>query len=131
MSASQFSLPYSLALDSSNAIYVADRYNNRIQKWIIGGSSGTTVAGQANGASGSALNYLNGPCDVLVDSIGTLYVSDTENHRVLSYASGTTVGTILAGTGTYRRWLQMCGIRTTVVDSNLSDLNTNTLNRNS
>lgn len=89
-----------MALDSSNAIYVADRFNNRIQKWIIGGSSGTTVAGQANGTSGSALNYLNGPCDVLVDSSGSLYVADTENHRILFFTVGATFGIIKAGNGT-------------------------------
>jgi hypothetical protein len=99
VSASQLNLPYSLAVDSSNAIYIADRFNNRVQKWAVGASVGTTVAGQANTTVGSALNYLNAPCDVLLDSSGNLYVADTWNHRVLFFPIGATFGTIVAGNG--------------------------------
>ena len=97
--ASQLSLPYSLAVDSSNALYIADRFNHRIQKWTAAASNGTTVAGQANATLGSALNYLNQPCDVLLDSSGNLYVADTWNHRILLFTIGATFGTIVAGNG--------------------------------
>ena len=97
--ATQLSLPYSLAVDSSNAVYIADRFNHRIQKWVVGASTGTTVAGQANATSGTALNYLTNPCDVLLDSSGNLYVADTWNYRVLFFTVGATFGTIVAGNG--------------------------------
>jgi hypothetical protein len=98
-SATQLSLPYSLAVDSSFTIYIADRTNNRIQKWLSGASTGTTVAGQASATSGTGLNYLNGPCDVILDSSGNMYISDTENHRVFYWVMGASSGTIVAGTG--------------------------------
>jgi hypothetical protein len=98
-SASQLHLPYSLAVDSSFAVYIADRFNHRIQKWTVGAGSATTVAGQANCVSGTALNYLTNPCDVLVDSNFNLYVADTWNNRVLFFTVGATFGTIVAGNG--------------------------------
>ena len=51
----QLDRPFSIALDSSNTLYIADQQNNRIQKWLSGASTGTTVAGQSSGTSGT--NY--------------------------------------------------------------------------
>ena len=102
-SATQLSLPYSLAVDLSNTLYIADRWNNRIQKWVSGASSGVTVAGQSNAASGIGLNFLNGPCEVILDSSNNLYIADTENHRVVYWAVNATTGTLVAGTGNYHK----------------------------
>lgn len=98
--ATDASYPYDIALDSSNTLYVAERGNNRVQKWLQGATSGSTVAGQANGASGSSLNYFNRAGGVVVDSSGNLYVSDSFNYRVQFWANGSSSGTIIAGTGT-------------------------------
>ena len=90
-------------MDLSNTLYIADRWNNRIQKWVSGAFSGVTVAGQSNAASGIGLNFLNGPCEVILDSSNNLYIADTENHRVVYWAVNATTGTLVAGTGDYNK----------------------------
>ncbi|CAF4539650.1 unnamed protein product, partial [Rotaria sp. Silwood2] len=50
--------PWDVTLDYQNSLYIADRNNHRIQKYLVGSLSGITVAGQANGTSGSTLSYL-------------------------------------------------------------------------
>ncbi|CAF3971782.1 unnamed protein product [Rotaria sordida] len=98
-SSTQLSTPYSMTLDSSNTLYIADRNNNRVQKFLTGSSTGTTIAGQSNGTGGAALNYLNYPSDVEVDINGNIYVVDSHNHRVLFLPNGSSSGTIVAGNG--------------------------------
>ncbi|CAF4368107.1 unnamed protein product, partial [Adineta steineri] len=72
--------------------------NNRIQKWIIGSSNGTTVAGLASGASGSLSNTLNSPVGLALDSANNMYVSDKGNNRVMFWQSGALSGSLIAGT---------------------------------
>jgi sugar lactone lactonase YvrE len=98
-SATQLSNPYGMALDSSNTIYISDRNNSRVQKFLTGSLTGTTVAGQSNGVAGSTLSYLNYPSELEVDSSGNIYVVDSHNHRVLFWPSGSSTGTIVAGSG--------------------------------
>lgn len=59
--------------------------------------AGTGTAGFANGA-GSAAQF-NGPNSVAVDAQGTVYVTDTRNHRIREITADGVVST-LAGTGT-------------------------------
>jgi serine/threonine protein kinase, bacterial len=89
----QLNFPSGITIDSTGAIYVADTSNDRIRK--IAAGSVTTVAGSgtkgfADGAaSGAQFNY---PRDVAI--VGTtIYVADTENHRIRTIAGGT-VGTL-------------------------------------
>ena len=93
------SYPYDLAVDSSKTMYIAERDNNRVQMWLAGASSGSTVAGQSNGTAGSTVNYFNRASGVVVDSNGNLYVTDPFNHRVQYWPVGSSTGTIIAGTG--------------------------------
>jgi len=93
------SYPYDLAVDSSKTMYIAERDNNRVQMWLAGASSGSTVAGQSSGTAGSTVNYFNRADGVVVDSNGNLYVTDPYNHRVQYWPSGSSTGTIIAGTG--------------------------------
>ena len=90
-------------VDSSNSIYIADYGNNRVQRWLPGATSGTTVAGQASGTSGSAANLLNRPTDVVVDSGGNVYVADSNNHRIQYWANGASSGITVAGISGRRR----------------------------
>ncbi|CAF4699100.1 unnamed protein product, partial [Rotaria magnacalcarata] len=43
----QFNGPMGIYIDANNQsiIYVVDSSNHRVQRWVIGGTSGTTVAG--------------------------------------------------------------------------------------
>ena len=58
-SLNQFNYILGIAFDSSNNLYVSDRYNNRVTKWTTGATEGVVVAG--TGSSGSSLNQLNEP----------------------------------------------------------------------
>ena len=77
--------PWGLAIDRNDWVYVADTGNHRIQvftrmgefltEWGKKDANGLPVAGTGNGE-------FNGPASLAFDSIGQLYVSDSNNHRV-------------------------------------------------
>lgn len=97
VAANLINVAYSLTLDSSNALYITDYSNNRIQKWPAGASSGTTVAGQSNGASGASSTALNMPVGIVLDSNNNMYFTDRGNHRVMYWANAASSGTVIAG----------------------------------
>ena len=92
-------MPFGLAFDSSDSLYIVDISNNRVQKWLPGASNGTTVAGQESGAGGSNADFLNTPCGVVLDSSRNMYIADLSNARVQMWSNGATNGTTVAGTG--------------------------------
>jgi DNA-binding beta-propeller fold protein YncE len=67
-------------VDASGNLYVSDGFNQRIQKWAPGATTGTTVAG-GNG-DGSAANQFSYPSGLFVDASGNIYVSDWNNNRI-------------------------------------------------
>jgi DNA-binding beta-propeller fold protein YncE len=97
--ADRLSSPYHLIIDSSDALYIADFSNHRVQKFTAASSTGITVVGQPRGAAGNSLNDLTQPTCLLLDSNKNLYVSDTGNNRVLLFRNATAPGTLAAGTG--------------------------------
>ena len=82
--ASQFNFPYSIALDQSNSIYVADRDNNCIRKLdgidTVSTYAGSTASGYTEGNVTNA--RFNAPRGVAISASGILYIADTENNRV-------------------------------------------------
>ncbi len=92
------SAPYGIALDEVNSfLYVADRYNARIQRFPLDGSGvGVTVAGD-NG-EGPASNQLYRPTDVYLSKLdGSLYIADCYNNRIQKWAINATDGITVAG----------------------------------
>jgi hypothetical protein len=85
----------SLVIDAAGTIYVADRSNHRIQKFLKGQTSGTTVAGGNGG--GNALSQFLNPLGVALDASGNIYVADQFNHRIQKWVQGATTGTTVAG----------------------------------
>ena len=61
----------------------------------------TTVAGQADGTSGSSTNYLDSPHTITISTDNILYVTDVNNNRVVmvNLTSSTVIGTIGSGPG--------------------------------
>ena len=76
-------------LNSSNSIfvttsldlYVADCYNDRIQRFRSGKLNATTVAG--NGSSNGTSISLHQPRGVVLDGDGYLFITDSGNHRIV------------------------------------------------
>ena len=97
--AARFSNPFSLALDSSGNIYVADTNNETIRVVTPGGVV-TTLAG-AQGQRGNmdgagAAAQFNQPEGIAVDSADNVYVADTNSHTIREITGGV-VSTPLGG----------------------------------
>jgi len=98
----QFNLPYGVALDSSNNLYVTDLNNHTLRKMTDGVVN--TLAGLAGSpgsadGTGSAARFFS-PFGVAVDSAGIVYVSDAYNHTIRKVTPAGVVTTLagLAGT---------------------------------
>jgi sugar lactone lactonase YvrE len=99
-SAAQFRLPTGVATDSSGNVYVADYYNNTIRKVTAAGvvttlAGNPNMSGSADGTGSAAL--FSGPLQLVVDSTGTIYVSDSNNSTIRKISPAGVV-TTLAGT---------------------------------
>ncbi len=94
--------PEGIAVDTDGRVYIADVLNHLIRVVDLDGRL-INVAGipETPGASAEDVNALsaalNFPRDVAVSSDGTIYISDTSNHRIREIVDGT-IRTI-AGTG--------------------------------
>ncbi len=77
-----FSGEDAVIVDSSDNVYVADDYNNRIQKFD---SSGNFILKW--GSSGEGDGQFVRPTGVAVDSSGNVYVADFGNHRMQKFDS--------------------------------------------
>ena len=62
--------PVDLVLDYQNTMFIAERYNHRIQKYLRNSMTGITVAGFGNGTIGTSLDGLNNPSHVIVAGFG-------------------------------------------------------------
>jgi len=89
----QLDLPLGLTFDSSLNLYLADSVNQRIRK-MSGGTINTVAgdgtagyAGDGKAATSAELLY---PAGVAVDSIGNIYIADTNNHVVREVVTGIT-----------------------------------------
>ncbi|MFE9985202.1 hypothetical protein ACFYPQ_42400 [Streptomyces sp. NPDC005522] len=100
--AAQLWYPRGVAVDVHGNLYIADTENDRVRKVDTGGTI-TTVAGTGeegfNGDERPATTaQLKSPCGVAVDVHGSLYIADTENHRVRKVDAQGIITTV-AGTG--------------------------------
>jgi sugar lactone lactonase YvrE len=94
--------PYGVAADAAGNIYIADSGNSRIRE--VSASTGiiTTVAG--NGLYGSSVDgglatnaSLSTPFGVAVDSVGNIYIADTNSCKIRKVTASTGIITNVAG----------------------------------
>jgi DNA-binding beta-propeller fold protein YncE len=79
----QFNVPDGVSVDPAGHVYVADREQNRIQKFTWDGRHlATWGRNGGDGSYGNAPGEFNGPYGVAADGAGNVYVLDSRNHRV-------------------------------------------------
>ena len=92
----RFDWPYGVATDSAGHVYVADSDNNTIRKIDIATSAVTTLAGFAGhgyaNATGAAARF-DVPNGIAIDSLGNVYVADTDNNAIRKITPGGVVTT--------------------------------------
>lgn len=90
-------LPFSIAIDSSGSLYIADQNNNRIRK-VSGGNISTVAGSGTNSYSGdgkaATAASLSAPSGIAVDGSGNLYIADSSNYVIRKVTSGGTISTI-------------------------------------
>ncbi|GHB28668.1 MULTISPECIES: RICIN domain-containing protein [Streptomyces] len=95
--------PFGIAVDAADDLYIADTENHRVRKVTADGKistvAGTGTAGAGGDGGLAASAQLNRPMGVVVDSAGTLYITDFANNRVRAVAADGKISTV-AGTGT-------------------------------
>jgi sugar lactone lactonase YvrE len=99
----KFNNPSGITIDASGTIFVADYHNCRIRKISQQGNvetlAGEGTAGYADG-NGNVARF-NYPVGVIVDSFGTVFVGDKDNHCIRSISSTTgDVSTFAGACGT-------------------------------
>jgi uncharacterized protein (TIGR03437 family) len=93
--------PWSIAVDSTGNLFIADRADNRVRKVIPSGTI-TTIAGTGRTGSGGdngpgASANLNTPNGVAVDSKGNVYIADASNNVIRRVDASTGTITVFAG----------------------------------
>jgi len=92
----QLNQPHFIFVDQEDTLYVSDWKNHRVMKWTKGVKEGIIVAGGGQ-SQGTSLKQLYGPQGVFVDKLGTLYVADGYNNRVVRWIKDAKEGSIIAG----------------------------------
>ncbi|CAF3851546.1 unnamed protein product, partial [Adineta steineri] len=107
---------YGLAMDENGFLYVSDYKKNEVRRWKMGEyNNGILVAG-GNG-EGNQLNQLHWPTFIFVDEDQTVYVSDSNNHRVMKWRKGAKTGkTVAGGNGQGNNLKQLSAPRGVIVD---------------
>lgn len=77
----EFDGPHGITVDSRGSVYVADTYNDRIQKFTWTGGPG-----RGWGSKGYEEGNFNSPEGITTDSRGNVYVADTDNYRVQKFS---------------------------------------------
>ncbi|CAF0903613.1 unnamed protein product [Adineta steineri] len=83
-------------IDSNDTLYGADKDRHYIWKLSKNAENATIVAGiyESAGSDSVKLHY---PEDVYVDRYGSIYVVDTNNHRIQKFINGTIHAKTIAG----------------------------------
>jgi trimeric autotransporter adhesin len=102
----ELNFPSGISLDASDDIFVADTFNNSVREinastgiiQTVAGTTGTRGYSGDNGSPTSAL--LDTPYGLFVDSLGNIFIADTENSAIREVVAVTAIIQTVAGDGT-------------------------------
>lgn len=93
--------PSACAVDSGGNLLIADTLNHRIRRVTPGGIittvAGTGLAGVSGDEGPATAARLNAPAGVAVDTDGSIFISDTGNHRIRQVTPDGVIHTIAGG----------------------------------
>ena len=86
-----------IAVDADHSVYVTDPSNHLVMQWsnVNGEVKGVLAAG--GGGRGSSSGRLSSPSDIFVDRVGSLFIVDQGNHRVMRRVKGAKKEEVLLG----------------------------------
>ena len=104
--AAQINSPNEVSFDASGNLYIADWLNNRVRKinmttGIISTIAGTGTAGYNGDGINAAAAQINGPCGIIFDNAGNIYIAEFGGARVRKIDTGTGNISTIAGTGSF------------------------------
>ena len=102
--------PIGVAVDSAGNIYIADSYNDRVRKVMVGSHTISTIAGNGYNSSNYSGGYsgdggpavyaeLFWPQGVALDSAGDVYIADYYNNAIREVTASTGTITTVIGNG--------------------------------
>ncbi len=95
--------PYSVAVDGSGNVFIADGGNNVIRKINTAGTiityAGNGTAGYSGDGFAASTAQLTRPEGISLDNSGNLYIADAGNHAIREVSSSGVVIYTVAGTG--------------------------------
>ncbi len=102
--AGELYFPFGVAADAGQNIFIADTYNNLIRRvdavsGIITSAAGNGIRGFGGDGGPAASASLFNPNGVIVDSDGSLFISDSTNNRVRKIDGSTGIISTIAGKG--------------------------------
>jgi sugar lactone lactonase YvrE len=92
--ASGFNRPLNLFVDRDRSVYFVENAKHQVLK--IDSETGQIIR-VAGGSHGNGTDQLAFPNSVIVDQLGTVYVADADNERIVRWPRGATSGSVIAG----------------------------------
>ena len=89
--------PVSIFVDNNDSVFVADRDNNRVMKYVVNSGVGTLVGGNLTAGDGPTL--WRGLKGVAVDQLGAVFVADSDNYRIQKFPVGSLIGSTMFSNG--------------------------------
>ena len=92
----QLNWPTYLFVDTQFTLYISDKNNSRVMRWMRGAKEGTVVASE-DVIKEEDLMQSHGPAGLWVDGRGHVYMAGFGNDAVMRWDKGATKGTIIIG----------------------------------